>query len=153
LEESALNLEVASLVSSLLAHKDCAVEVLPEFSSRLARYQADVLISIHAGGCSQSDLAGFKVARLAGSRLPEEDNRVVSCLVQAYGEASGLAYLDGAVTGDMTDYHTFSEIAPTTPGAVIEVGSMSSDHRLLIERSEIVAQGIAQGVICFVEGE
>jgi hypothetical protein len=37
--------------------------------------------------------------------------------------------------------------------AIIEAGFMLDDRELLVERPEIVAEGIAEGLICFVEGE
>jgi N-acetylmuramoyl-L-alanine amidase len=141
------------LVSSLLAQRNCAVEVLPEFSTRLTGYQANALISIHAGGCTPPNASGFRVASFSGSRLPDEDNRLISCLVQAYGEATDLEFLPGTASSDMTTYHTFEEIAAITPGAVMEIGFLAGDRGLLTERKNVVAQGIAQGIICFLEGE
>ena len=52
----------------------------------------------------------------------------------------------------MTDYHAFREIDPLTPGAIIELGFMAADRELLTERSYEVAQGVARGIACFLEG-
>jgi N-acetylmuramoyl-L-alanine amidase len=53
----------------------------------------------------------------------------------------------------MTIYHAFNEIDPTTPGAIIELGFMGADRELLIEHAYEVAQGVARGIACFLEGE
>ena len=51
----------------------------------------------------------------------------------------------------MTEYHAFYEIEPQTPGAIIEIGFMAADRRLLTRRQDRVAQGIVDGLICFLE--
>jgi N-acetylmuramoyl-L-alanine amidase len=53
----------------------------------------------------------------------------------------------------MTRYHAFSEIDPSTPAAIIELGFMGADRELLTENSYAVAQGVARGIACFLEGE
>jgi N-acetylmuramoyl-L-alanine amidase len=53
----------------------------------------------------------------------------------------------------MTQYHTFYEIDPRTPGAIIETGFMLLDRELLTQQPDRVAQGIVDGIICFIEGE
>ena len=53
----------------------------------------------------------------------------------------------------MTQYHTFYEIDPNTPGAIIEVGFMLADRTLLTQRPDLVAQGIIDGILCFLQGE
>jgi N-acetylmuramoyl-L-alanine amidase len=53
----------------------------------------------------------------------------------------------------MKGYHAFNEINPKTPGAIIELGFMDADRRLLTENSYQVAQAVARGIACFLEGE
>ncbi len=53
----------------------------------------------------------------------------------------------------MTVYHAFNEIDPETPGAIIELGFMEADQVLLTEDSYRVAQGVARGIACFLDGE
>jgi N-acetylmuramoyl-L-alanine amidase len=53
----------------------------------------------------------------------------------------------------MTRYHTFYEIDDQTPAAIIEIGFMYSDRTMLTQRPDLVAQGIADGIICFIEDE
>jgi N-acetylmuramoyl-L-alanine amidase len=53
----------------------------------------------------------------------------------------------------MTQYHTFYEIAPTTPGAIIEIGFLNLDRALLTEEPERVATGVATGILCYLRDE
>ena len=78
---------------------------------------------------------------------------MVACLVEHYAARTGLAFHEGSITHDMTQYHTFYEIDPNTPGAIIEVGFMLTDRALLTQRPDLVAQGIIDGILCFLEGE
>ena len=111
------------------------------------------MLSIHADSCLYQEASGFKVARVADSHVPEVEDRLVACLVERYGARTGLAFHAGSITLDMTRYHTFYEIDPNTPGAIIEVGFMLADRTLLTRRPDLVAQGIIDGILCFLEGE
>jgi N-acetylmuramoyl-L-alanine amidase len=52
----------------------------------------------------------------------------------------------------MTGYHAFRRVSPRTPAAIIEVGFLGGDQRLLAQ-AEAPARGIADGVICFLESQ
>ncbi|MBN1135019.1 MAG: N-acetylmuramoyl-L-alanine amidase [Anaerolineae bacterium] len=151
LEEVSINLDVASRVVAILQYEGYEAELLAEFDDRLPRYRADAFLSIHTDSCEIPEASGFKVARLAASSIPEIEDRLVECLIREYGEATGLAFHKDSITFDMTGYHAFKEIDPQTPGAIIELGFMAADRDLLINHSYEVAQGIARGIVCFLE--
>lgn len=153
LQEVTINLDVASRVVAILQHEGYDVDLLPEFADELPGYQADAFVSIHTDSCNVPEASGFKVARVAASAIPEEEDRLVTCLIEKYAAASGLAVHQNSITFDMTVYHAFNEIDPETPGAIIELGFMGADRELLTDGSYLLAQGIAQGVFCFLEGE
>ena len=153
LQEVTINRDVASRVVAILESKGYEAELLPEFAEELHGYEADAFVSIHTDACNVPGASGFKVARVASSAIPEEEDRLVACLIQEYGEKTGLAFHRNSITYDMTAYHAFNEIAPETPGAIIELGFMEADRVLLTEDSYTVAQGVAQGIVCFLEGE
>ena len=115
---------------------------------------ADILLSIHADSCSYiNDLAtGFKVARVLDSRLPEAEDRLVACLTDHYGGSTGLRFHANTVTYDMTKYHAFYEVDPNTPAAIIETGFMYLDRAVLTRKPERVAQGIVDGILCYLNG-
>jgi N-acetylmuramoyl-L-alanine amidase len=153
LTEVEINLDVAQRVFFALHAAGYDTDLLQEWDERLDDYQADVLVSIHADACLYPEASGFKVARVADSHLPEIEDRLVDCLIESYQSRTGLAFHSGSITADMARYHTFYEIDPNTPGAIIEVGFMLADRRLLTQRADLVAQGIIDGILCFLEGE
>ena len=153
LQEVTINLDVAARVVAILQYEGYDAELLPEYSEKLVGYEADAFISIHSDACNVPEASGFKVARVAASAIPEEEDRLVECLVQEYGEMTGLSFHRNSITYDMQDYHAFNEIHPFTPGAIIELGFMGADRELLTEDAYHVAQGVARGIACFLEGE
>lgn len=153
LTEVEINLEIAQRVVFELRQDGYQVDLLQEWDERLTGYRADVLLSVHADACLYPEATGFKVTHVADSYVPEIEDRLVACLVQHYGARTGLPFHEGSITYDMMRYHTFYEIDPQTPGAIIEVGFMLADRRLLTQRPDLVAQGIIDGLLCFLAGE
>lgn len=155
LTEAQVNFDHAVRVASLLRAQGYTVDILDEFDPRLRGYMADALVSIHADSCAYiNDLAtGFKVTRVQDSRLPEAEDRLVACLRARYQAATGLRFHANTVTYDMTQYHAFYEIAPTTPAAIIETGFLYLDRALLTRKAERVAQGIVDGILCYLNQE
>jgi N-acetylmuramoyl-L-alanine amidase len=153
LTELEINLEIAGRVVFELRRAGYQADLLQEWDERLSGYRADVLVSIHADACLYPEASGFKVARVADSHVPAIEDRLVACLVEHYGARTGLFFHADSITHDMTQYHTFYEIHPNTPGAIIEVGFMLADRPLLTQRPDLVAQGIIDGILCFLEGE
>lgn len=148
LQEVDVNLRIAREVQARLEAAGYQVDLLQEFDPRLQGYQASAFVSIHADSCV--GLSGFKVARLAGSDVPAEADRLVQCLQREYAEATGLVYHFNTITYDMTDYHAFREIHPLTPGAIVEVGFLGGDRDLLTRYPARVAEGIVEGVLCYM---
>ena len=151
LTEVEINLAVAQLVKVLLEDQGYEVDLLEEFDAALDDYLADTLVSIHADSCNVPEASGFKVARVLDSALPEEEDQLVECLREEYQTATGLSFHRHSITPHMTEYHAFSEIDSQTPAAIIEAGFMAADRHVLLNQQDKVAQGIANGIICFLE--
>lgn len=155
LTEAEVNFDIAVRVATILRARGYTVDVLDEFDARLKGYQAKALLSIHADSCDYiNELAtGFKVARTLDSRVPAEEDRLVTCVRSRYGEATGLRFNANTITYDMTRYHAFYEIAPQTPSAIIETGFLNLDRAALTRRADTVAQGVVDGLLCYLTGE
>jgi N-acetylmuramoyl-L-alanine amidase len=151
LREDDLNLAIARRVERLLREEGYRVEVLPEYSPRLQGYRADALVSIHSDSCVS--LSGFKAVRGADSGSPQRDDRLVDALTQSYAVATGLAFHEETVTEDMLSYYAFRRVAPETAAVIIECGFMGGDRSLLTDEQDRVAEGIANGIIAFVEAQ
>jgi N-acetylmuramoyl-L-alanine amidase len=53
----------------------------------------------------------------------------------------------------MTLYHAFDEIGEMTPAVIIETGFLNLDRELLTHHPELVAQGITDGILCYLRSE
>ena len=151
LTEAQVNYMVALEVTELLARRGVRTDLLEEFDDRLTDYQAAALVSIHADSCTIPGASGFKVARVTDSAIPEAEDKLVACLNQEYAIYTNLPQHPGSITDNMTNYHAFNEIAPLTPGAIIEIGFLLDDRYLLEYKPKVLARGIAAGILCFLE--
>ena len=150
--EAELNLEIATLVQKQLTDLGYTVDLLEEFDDRLDGFEGRLLISIHLDSCEyvNDQATGFKVASALSESNVVSGQRLVTCLSEEYSSITGLAFHAGSVTDDMTYYHAFSEINPVTTAAIIEAGFMNMDYRLLTEETDLVAQGIVSGILCYL---
>ncbi|MEJ5311278.1 MAG: N-acetylmuramoyl-L-alanine amidase [Anaerolineae bacterium] len=153
LQEVDVNRDIARRVVALLAQRGWSVDLLDEFDVRLNGYQGDALLSIHADSCNVPGKSGFKVTRAEAGFQPPAADVLVDCLTRRYATRTGLAFDPYTITYDMTRYHAYYEIDRNTPAAIIEVGFLLDDRDLLTQRSDVVALGIVDGMVCFIEGE
>jgi N-acetylmuramoyl-L-alanine amidase len=153
--EQQVNLEIAKKVTERLRARGVWVDLLQEFDPRLEGFQADLLVSIHADSCDPIDAdppaTGFKVARSAGSQIPTIADKLVDCLHTEYQKATGLDFHENSITRDMTSYHSFGEINPNTPAAIIETGFLHLDYDMIVKQPDRPAEGIANGILCFLK--
>lgn len=152
LTELSINTTVARLVVAALQRESYTVDLLEEFDPRLKNYRADALVSIHTNDCSDYGAAGtgYNAASAAARQTTRgADERLLNCLISQYGATTGLPRHYG-ITNDMTLYHTFSEVSSDTPTVIIELGYMRNDREILTQRPELVAQGITNGIRCFL---
>jgi N-acetylmuramoyl-L-alanine amidase len=155
LREVDLNLDIATRVQKILVDAGYPVDLMEEYDPALNGYLGAVLVSIHLDSCAyiNEQATGYKVAAALSELNLAASQRLTSCLSNRYGEVTGLPYHPGSVTSDMTYYHAFSEINPDTTAAIIEAGFMNLDQQFLLEQTDLVAQGIAKGILCFLNEE
>ncbi|MBE2270547.1 MAG: N-acetylmuramoyl-L-alanine amidase [Anaerolinea sp.] len=153
LKEADIVFDVAQRVVTSLRGLGYTVDLLDEFDPRLENYQATALVSIHANTCQSwgnEIVSGYLIAA-AAARVSARgnDDVLVECIAGTYAASVGLQRRAG-VTVDMTDYHTFREIHPLTPAAILELGFMLADRQILTERQDDMARGITDGILCFL---
>lgn len=155
LTEQEMNEEIAILVKASLEAKGFQVDMLQEYDTRLGGYRAAALVSIHNDSCDfvNAEATGFKVAAARDTRDTNRANRLTACLIDRYGRITKMKFHQDSITPDMTDYHTFSEIDPNTVAAIIETGFLNLDRKFLLEHTDLVVDGIVQGILCFVHNE
>lgn len=155
LTEAEINFNVAQLVVRSLRGRGYTVDLLDEFDPRLDNYQAAALVSIHANTCQEwpggEIVSGYLIAGPAARVSARGNDEVlVNCIALHYEQASGLQRRPG-VTVDMSDYHSFREIQPLTPAAIIELGFLLADRTVLTEKPDALARGITDGILCYLE--
>ncbi len=154
LKEVDINLEVATRVKQILVAEGFDVDLLKENDPLLDMYNAMALVSIHADTCAFYNLeaTGFKVAAALGTARPDKANRLVACIYSRYSETTGLPY-HASITDDMSSYHAFEEIHSDTAAAIIETGFMNLDRQILTQQPDLIAEGIARGILCYIRNE
>jgi len=155
LTEAEVNLEIAELVKKNLTAQGFQVDLLNEFDTRLNGYRAVALVSIHNDSCEyvNDEATGFKVASSLDTRDVNRAQRLNSCMVDRYQSTTQLTFHAGSITADMREYHAFSEIDPNTITAIIETGFLYLDRDILTGQTELVASGVTQGILCFINNE
>ncbi len=155
LTEAEVNLNTAKLVHQKLTAQGYQVDLLNEFDTRLNGFRGVALVSIHNDSCEyiNEEATGFKVAAALNTRDVNRANRLTACLVDRYHTATQLNFHFNSITGDMREYHAFSEIDPTTIAAIIETGFLNLDQKYLTENTDQVAEGVVQGILCFMRNE
>lgn len=151
--EAELVYQVSVATAAQLRARGYTVDILDEFDARLDGYTGIAFLSIHADSCTYYNelLTGFKVARSELSAVPAVEDKLVACLRDRYGKATGLKWNSNTITHDMTNYHAFRKIAPQTPAAIIELGFLNLDRETLQKRTNKVIEGVLDGMLCFVQ--
>lgn len=149
-----VSLAIARRAARLLAARGLQVEIVP--ATVRPRYQAAAFVSIHADGNGDSTVSGFKAAPSSNdaSGLAATLNQ---SLVRHYAARTRLL-VNPSVTSDMTAYYAFDArrfdhaISPTTPAVIIETGFLTNaqDRRVIVDRPDLAARGIAEGVLGFI---
>jgi hypothetical protein len=154
INEMDINLDIAQRVATLLRSKGLAVDVLP--TTIPAGYVADAVVALHADSDGSGDNSGFKMAH-STRRSPYED-QLMNDVRDEYAAATGLDWDPVHITRSMTQYYLFawnryrSSTSPFTPSVILEMGYVSNDgdRALMIDQADIVATGIANGILRFL---
>ena len=155
-QEWEVNLDILLRTRELLELAGVTVDVLP--AAIPPGYRAHVFIAIHADG-GAGNLRGFKIARPAFSSIPDVDDQLVDDLNRAYALWTGMPRDDEHISRRMLYYYAFNSrrychtVATGVPQAIVETGFLTSaiDRQLLLGNPSIIAQGLAEGIIAFLQ--
>jgi|GEM_PF-6897386 len=151
LTELEVNTSVTVRLANLLIEEGYEVEMLEEWDDRILNYRGSVLISVHANTCENLGFGatGFNIQINQNSPFLERDTLLQDCLVAQYASKTGLPRHFGT-SPDLVDYHVFRESSVDTPTVLVELGFMFADRELLTQRPDDMAQGLFQGMLCFL---
>lgn len=152
LTENEINFAVASKVVVKLREYGYTVDLMEEWDTRLKDYDADALVSLHSNDCQDYGelVSGFLVSQSQARPTGGKDEKLVNCMARHYAERTGLDQRFG-LTRDMTDYHVFSDIKPSTPGVILELGFLKDDKEMLTMQQELLANAVVEGILCFLD--
>lgn len=154
-EEVQVNLAVAQKVAALLSARGVTVDLLP--ATIPAGYRADAFVALHCDVNNDAAMRGYKLARFSESAKPTLDDALLNTLGSRYAMATGLPR-DSHITRAMTGYYAFNSagfshaIDPRTPAVIVELGFLTNptDLNLLLSQPDLVAAGIADGILRFL---
>lgn len=163
LREVDLTKSVADKTLASLDKRGYRTTLMEEFDARLKYDNPDfaprVFLSIHADSCLTGPdyefATGYKIAHAQPSDNQQEDDRLVTCLTRSYDKVAARynkPFNVNTITNDMTEYHGFREIDPTTPAAIIELGFLGYDRDFLVNHQDEMAMGLANGLDDFLKG-
>lgn len=162
LREVDITKSVADKTLAILHDRGYHVVLLQEFDPRYEaepKFAPKSFLSIHADSClvgaDYAFATGYKIAHAEPSDNEEEDSRLVTCLTRSYDKVAAKydkPFNVNTITRDMTEYHAFRKIDPTTPAAIIELGFLGYDREFLVDHQDEMAQGLAKGIDDFLKG-
>jgi len=149
-----VNLDVAQRLAVILNAKGIAVDILPVTVP--VGYIADAVIALHADSDGVGELSGFKMAHNA--RRGPFETALLNDVKDAYAAATHLDYDSGHVSRNMLGYYPYNwsryqhAVSPYTPGVIIEMGYISNDddRTLMLDHPDVLANGIANGIMQFL---
>lgn len=152
--ELEINLDIAERIGVILNSKGVAVDILP--TTIPVGYVADAFVALHGDSDGVGSNSGFKMAH--GARRGPYEDALLNDVKDAYGAATGLEYDATHVTRSMTGYFAFNwsrfqhAVAAHTPAVILEMGYVSNDddRALMLDRADLVATSIANGVMKFL---
>lgn len=155
INEVTINVDIAERIKRMLEPKGIVVDILP--TTITPGYVADAVVALHGDGDGTGANSGFKMA-FSPRRTPYEA-ALLEAIKTHYGAATGLSYDSSRVSRNMTNYYLFGwwrnkySTAPHTPSVILEMGYVSHDHDryVMMSTPDVVAGGIAEGIIRFLE--
>jgi len=152
-----VNLKIAEETKKLLEEKGVVVDILP--ATIPVDYWADVFVSIHADGSTDTSKSGFKAAN------PRRDYtgnaiKLLEFIESEYQKSTGLEK-DPNVTRNMRGYYAFAwwryqhAVHPMTASLILETGFLTNplDRKVIVSQSQLSAQGLDSGITKFLESE
>ncbi|HOH92216.1 MAG TPA: N-acetylmuramoyl-L-alanine amidase [Anaerolineaceae bacterium] len=155
LTEVEINSTVATYLQQKLIELGYDAELLDETDPRLVGYQAQLLIALHCNSCEyiNDNATGFKFAIVPSEVKTIDRELLTKCLSEAYANATGLKYHYQTTTNEIRNYHAFDQIDPLTAAMIFELGYMNLDQDILTNRPEVLAEGLANGIQCYMNAD
>ena len=153
--ETDVNQDITARTAQMLEEHGYQVDLFPEFDLAFLNYEGAAFIAIYSGSCAEAPLppSGFKVGGSLTAQNPELVDSLATCISKEYQKATSLPFTFEVINPDHFSYHIFRDINPATPAVRLEMGSLKTDRTLLVDQAEKTADGIAAGILCYLNNQ
>jgi N-acetylmuramoyl-L-alanine amidase len=150
--ESDVNHDIATRVAEKLEDLGYSVDQFPEYDLSLLNYEGAAFIAIYSGSCAEDPLpaSGFRIGGSYSAQNPNQIDRLATCLSEKYQNATGLPFAYSVINAEDASYHIFRDVSANTPAVRLELGSLKTDRRIIVDQADKAADGIVAGILCFL---
>lgn len=153
--EEDVTLRIAKEAGAIIEKSGIVVDILP--TTVPPGYVADAFVAIHADKHTDRAVSGYKVAASAVD-LSGASELLANAIESSYGVRTGML-IEPNVSDGMREYYAFNwrlyqhSLHPMTPAVILEAGFLSNanDRRYFARSSQIMARGIADGILEFLK--
>jgi len=129
------------------------VKLLAETDLDLINFRGPALVALYTGSCDDTpdNKSGFTIGTTLSTSDLNSSNALAVCMGEIYQSSTKLDFTYQIITSDQPVYPIFEMVNPNTPMIYLEMGSLFYDQSVLIENSEKVANGIVNGIQCYLD--
>ncbi|HOJ00571.1 MAG TPA: N-acetylmuramoyl-L-alanine amidase [Anaerolineaceae bacterium] len=144
---------ISNQVSIKLNALGYPVKLLAETDLDLVNYRGLVLVALYTGSCDDSaeNKSGFTIGTTLSTTDLNSSNALAVCMGEVYQASTKLDFSYQIISPDQPAYTYFERVNRNTPMIYLEMGSLLHDRSLLIENSDKVANGIVNGIQCYLD--
>jgi N-acetylmuramoyl-L-alanine amidase len=153
--ESDVNHDIATRVQGKLEKLGYTVDMFPEYDLKLLNYEGAAFVAIYSGSCVDDPLpaSGFKIGGSYSAKNPDQIDQLATCISKEYQTATGLPFTYEVINAESASYHIFRDVSGNTPAVRLEMGSLKTDRKILVDQADKTADGIVAGIICYLKGQ
>jgi hypothetical protein len=129
--------------------------MFPEYDLKLLNYEGAAFVAIYSGSCVDDPLpaSGFKIGGSYSAKNPDQIDQLATCISKEYQTATGLPFTYEVINAESASYHIFRDVSGNTPAVRLEMGSLKTDRKILVDQADKTADGIVAGIICYLKGQ
>lgn len=144
---------IANQVSIKLNALGYPVKLLAETDMDLINYRGPALVALYTGSCEDTpeNKSGFMIGTTLSTSDLNSSNALAVCMGEIYQASTKLDFTYQIIASDQPAFTLFEMVNPDTPMIYLEMGSLYHDQSVLIENSEKVANGIVNGIQCYLD--
>jgi len=144
---------IANQVSMKLIALGYPVKLLAETDLDLINFRGPLLVALYTGPCEDTpdNRSGFMIGTTLTPSDLNASNTLAVCMGEIYQSSTKLDFSYEVISADQSAYRLFELVNKKTPMIYLEMGSLFYDQTILIDNSENVANGIVNGIQCYLD--